>query len=859
MTKHITKLGGGFAVIVLALAVSLYQGPDNASAAEGSIDPDTEIIRVYFPDRDMGNQIFLSFEGAMLETNYDENYHVMAATPDELKRLTDAGLGFEIDDEWQPPPYQAALLDASFSAIPGYPCYETVEQTFASAQAMADDHPSLAHWLDAGDSWEKSAGQGGYDMMVLLLTNTAIAGDKPKLFITCSIHAREYATAPLCLEFARQLLDDHEVNADATWILDHHEIHIMFHANPDGRKQAEAGVLWRKNTNENYCGPTSAYRGADLNRNFDYNWACCGGSSSDECSEVFGGPFAASEPEVLAIQDYMRAIFPDQRDAGPEAAAPDDATGVFIDMHSYSELVLWSWGWTPDVAPNGTQLQTLGRKLTYWNGYTPQPGYSLYPTDGTTKDFGYGELGVASYTFEIGTAFFQDCTVYNDSIIPDNVPALTYAAKIARTPYITPSGPNAHDLNLDGDFVPPGTPVVLTAVLDDTQHNNTNGTEPVQNIEAAEYYVDTPPWVSSPPPVATPMSPSDGNFDSPTEGAEVVIDTNGWSEGQHIIFVRGRDESGIWGAFSAFFLNIGYRDCIDDDDCNDDLFCNGAETCDVEIGCQSGTDPCPGLDCDEANDICMEPCACEVYTGTLDQHVAAGRAYTEAVLCDTRYFATGSNELLGENNGGTEVLLYEDPEGYFSTVACFCCSDSSDCDDGNPCNGAEICVGHDCQPGTPLNCDDGLFCTGTESCSAQDGCVSSGNPCQAEHICDEDGDVCLECTPELPCDDGLFCNGQETCVEGTCQPGELVDCNDGVACTTDACDEATDSCLSVPDDNACDDADSCTTDVCDASLGCINEFIPGCSACLPDGSYCSSDDECCSGDCWGFWFFAACR
>ena len=31
----------------------------------------------------------------------------------------------------------------------------------------------------------------------------------------------------------------------------------MLHTNPDGRKQAETGLSWRKNTNQNYCGATS--------------------------------------------------------------------------------------------------------------------------------------------------------------------------------------------------------------------------------------------------------------------------------------------------------------------------------------------------------------------------------------------------------------------------------------------------------------------------------------------------------------------------------------------------------------------------------------------------------------------------
>jgi hypothetical protein len=480
----------------------------------------------------------------------------MEVTPEEMALLTDAGLEFEIDTKWMS---RARLIPqgVTINGITGYPCYETVDETYAEAQSIADDNPNLASWIDVGDSWEKTAGLGGYDMMVLVLTNSAISGDKPKLFATAAIHAKEYTTAPLCLLFAKYLVDNYAIDADATWILDHHEVHLMFHTNPDGRKKAETGLSWRKNTNQNYCGATNNNRGADLNRNLEYKWGCCKGSSGDECHNNYRGPYATSEPEIQAVQAYMRSIFPDQRGSGSSAAALDDATGVYIDFHSYSELVIWPWGYTDSLAPNGIQMQTLGRKFAYWNGYMPDQGVGTLQwwSNGTSKDFCYGELGVPSFVFELGTEHFQSCSYYEDNIVPGNLPAMIYAAKVARTPYITPAGPNAYSLAISADNVPSGTIVTLTATVDDTQFNNSNGTESTQNIAAAEYYVDTPPWVTNPTPVAISMSSSDGTFNSKVETVEAMVDTTGWSDGQHIIFVHAQDVNGNWGAFSAVFLN----------------------------------------------------------------------------------------------------------------------------------------------------------------------------------------------------------------------------------------------------------------------------------------------------------------
>jgi hypothetical protein len=418
------------------------------------------------------------------------------------------------------------------------------------------NYPQLASWIDIGDSWEKTQNAAeGYDLKVLILTNSAVPGPKPKMFMMSSVHAREYTPAELATRFAEMLVTNYGVDPDVTWLLDYQEVHLLLQANPDGRKYAETGISWRKNTNNNFCTDTNS-RGIDLNRNFEFQWGCCNGSSSNMCSTTFRGPSPASEPEVDAVQEYVQSIFPDQREAPLNASVPVTATGVFMDIHSSGNLVLWPWGFTEDPAPNGVALQTFGRKLAYFNNYYPEQAIGLYPTDGTTDDFAYGELGLAAYTFELGTSFFQICSYFENIIVPDNLPALVYAAKAARTPYLTPGGPDALDVLVDNGVVPAGTPVILTATLNDTYFNGQNGTEPTQNIAAGEYYIDVPPWVTTTVPVALPMTAVDGSFDSKIEGAMAMIDTSALSTGQHIIFVRGQDVEGDWGAFSAVFLEV---------------------------------------------------------------------------------------------------------------------------------------------------------------------------------------------------------------------------------------------------------------------------------------------------------------
>lgn len=518
------------------------------------------VVRAYFDDPQMVADLAAWTEP--WQVDYQKNYVVLGITPVEFDLLEQAGFQLEFDaaltDYYTQIRVDAPDYNPTYDTIPGFACYRTVEGSYATADDIVAAHPDLASFIDVGNSWEKQTPGGlpGYDMKVLILTNHNTPGPKPKIFITAAIHAREYTTAELVTRYAEYLINNYNIDADATWLLDSHEIHIMLQTNPDGRKQAETGYSWRKNTNQNYCGTTSTNRGADLNRNFAFQWGCCGGSSGSQCDETYRGPTPGSEPEVQAVQNYILSIFPDQRGPGLGDPAPADATGVYMDIHSYSQLVLWPWGFTGTVPPNGTALQTLGRKFAYYNGYEPQQAIGLYPTDGTTDDFAYGMQGVAAYTFELGTNFFQDCGSFENTILPTNLPALVYAAKTARTPYLSPAGPDALNVAVSSSVVAPGTPVILTATLNDTRFNNQNGTEPVQNIAAAEYYIDVPYWITTTLPVALPMSPADGNFNTPVEEATATVDTTGWSQGRHIVYVRGKDLNNNWGVVSAKFIYI---------------------------------------------------------------------------------------------------------------------------------------------------------------------------------------------------------------------------------------------------------------------------------------------------------------
>jgi carboxypeptidase T len=538
---------------------AVMQGGAEQQHDEGALEPPLVVRVAYHSPEELET---LLAELDVLEARCGENCLFALVSPAEQQRLVTAGRQVEIDQA-QTEQLAASLAqmqaataagEQAINTIPGYACYRTVEETYNSLAALATAHTQLATWTDIGDSWEKvtPGGAAGYDIYALKLTNSAIAGPKPKFMLMAAIHAREYATAELATRFAEELIAQYNVDPNVTWLLDYFEIHIVPQVNPDGRKKAETGLSWRKNTDNNDgCNNANSW-GTDLNRNSSFRWNN-GGSSSNACDATYRGPSAASEPETQVIQNYAASIFPDQRGPNDSDPAPATAEGLFITLHSYGQLVLYPWGWTTTAAPNKTQMETLGRKFGYYNGYEVCNGpICLYGTSGTTDDYTYGERGVASYTFELGTAFFQSCSSFTATILPSNLPALYYAAKAARRPYQNPAGPDALNVSVSPATVTQGSPVILNATLDDTRYNSNGwGTEPVQTIAAGQYTLDAPSWAGG---IPVAMSASDGTFNTTVENVTASIDTTALAPGRHTIFVEGQDANGNWGVLSAAFL-----------------------------------------------------------------------------------------------------------------------------------------------------------------------------------------------------------------------------------------------------------------------------------------------------------------
>jgi hypothetical protein len=194
-------------------------------------------------------------------------------------------------------------------------------------------------------------------------------------------------------ELTGRYADDERIRA----AVDAREIWIVFNANPDGSEYDIATGRyrgWRKNR-QPHAGSSEA--GVDLNRNWSWKWGCCKGSSPQPRSADYRGPQAFSAPETRALRDFVAS----------RVVGGRQQIRASIDFHTFSELVLWPYGYTrADTAArlgpdDRATFATLGRRMAAASRYTAQQMSDLYVADGTIIDWLWARHRVFAYAFEL--------------------------------------------------------------------------------------------------------------------------------------------------------------------------------------------------------------------------------------------------------------------------------------------------------------------------------------------------------------------------------------------------------------------------------------------------------------------------
>ena len=299
--------------------------------------------------------------------------------------------------------------------------------------------------------------------------------------------------------------------------------------------------------------------------------------------------------------------------------------------------------------------------------------------------------------------------------------------------------------------------------------------------------------------------------------------------------------------------------------CSDGDLCSLGDTCSGgkcqgggKLPCSDGN-PCTSDGCDA-----LKGCQFSPNSGSCSDNSVC----TEGDTCGDGSCQPGKAKSCDDSNPCTT-------DACNAASGCYASPNSLPCDDGSVCNIGDVCASGACTPGKPISCDDGNPCT-DDSCDKAKGCVHSANssPCSDENACStkdfcaggkcvpgallncDDGNACSDdacdpasgCTHEsntAPCSDGSICTLSDACFLGKCVPGTPLVCNDGNPCTDDSCDKAS-GCKQAPNAASCDDGNACTSkDICSGG-SCTSGGQISCD----DGNSCTDDGCKASGGCF---------
>ncbi|KYK31345.1 MAG: hypothetical protein AYK23_03600 [Candidatus Proteinoplasmatales archaeon SG8-5] len=331
------------------------------------------------------------------------------------------------------------------SDIFDFTTYHSYNETVRFLQTISSSYPNITKLVSIGVTFE------GRDIWAMKVSdNPGIEEDEPEVFFSGCHHAREWMTTEVCLYTLAFLVDGYSSNSTITDLVDNRQIWFVPVVNPDGRVFDSPGddpadhsyqpYGWRKNRFDNGDGTF----GVDLNRNYDYMWGGVGASRVTD-SYTYRGTEPFSENETSAIRDFVGVH-----------------DFVFaVNYHSYSQLILYPWGYTFNDTADALVFEQVGRGMSEritnragssYPGYVPQKGSELYYLSGVADDWHYGVHGTFSFCVELYPSL-KDFTIQQDpavsmpydifhprpdKVLPvcqDNLPAALYLMDISDDPY----------------------------------------------------------------------------------------------------------------------------------------------------------------------------------------------------------------------------------------------------------------------------------------------------------------------------------------------------------------------------------------------------------------------------------------
>jgi carboxypeptidase T len=356
--------------------------------------------------------------GVAIEAAMDD-YVIATGTKAELKKLQDAGLLLHS--------FAYPMSKTDFPAEDSN--FHNYNETLDALKDLSRAAPSIVSYEVIGKSLE------GRDIVNIRISgNLKESKNLPAVVFMGAHHAREHVSTEIPLMLAQHLIAEFQKgNKSVMNLINSREINIIPMVNPDGVEyDISTGNYagWRKNRRQNKNGTY----GVDLNRNYGFKWGETGASGTPS-SETYYGESAFSEPETQAIKAFIES---------------HENINVLLSFHTFSELILYPWGWTYDSISDQKDkavFEKLAKTMAGWNKYTPQQGSDLYLVSGETGDWAYSQHKIFSFTFELDPKFafgvggFYPGQAKLPGIFAKNLPACMYLIEYADNPYrvLTPS------------------------------------------------------------------------------------------------------------------------------------------------------------------------------------------------------------------------------------------------------------------------------------------------------------------------------------------------------------------------------------------------------------------------------------
>ena len=284
--------------------------------------------------------------------------------------------------------------------------YSSYDECVAFFKEAQKNRPDLVKVESIGKTWENR------DIVAVSITKDVDSNkEKPALFYTGTIHAREWIGIELSLAFAKYILDHIDYDPHLNAVLDRSTLYMVPCANPDGFEYSRNHFsFWRKNRRKNADGSF----GVDLNRNFSVGFT----PNKDTTSNVYSGPSAFSEPETAALRDFVL----DHKNIT-----------IALDYHSQGNVFFPAHNFIHEDAEDAIDLNLLagnmaqeiktesGREYGVHMGKPP-----VHLISGSGREFYYAQ-GALSLVAEVGTRNISDYKEHMSENIDENIPALIFA------------------------------------------------------------------------------------------------------------------------------------------------------------------------------------------------------------------------------------------------------------------------------------------------------------------------------------------------------------------------------------------------------------------------------------------------